>query len=68
MQWSCLVEEQAVEVDMEPEPVYEVDKILKSHKVKVGRRTTREFLVTWCGYPLDEAQWIPKTILHIQHY
>ena len=55
------MEEQEVGVDMDLEPVYEVDRILKWQKVKKGRRTTREFLVTWTGYPLDEAQWIPET-------
>ena len=47
-------------MDLVPEPLYEVECILKWRKVRVGRRSTREFLVTWCGYPLDEAQWIPK--------
>ena len=43
------------------EPFYEVDKILKWRKIKRGRRTTREFLVTWVGYPLEDAQWIPES-------
>ena len=59
--WSCPVEEQELDVDVEPEPRYEVERILKWRKVKVGRKTTREFLVTWHGYPLEEAQWIPET-------
>ena len=59
--WSCPVEEQELDVDVEPEPRYEIDRILKWRKVKVGRKTTREVLVTWYGYPLEEAQWIPET-------
>ena len=54
------MEEQEIDVDLEPEPLYEVERILKWRKVRVGRRSTREFLVTWRGYPLDEAQWIPE--------
>ena len=59
-QWSCPVEEQELDVDVEPETRYEIDRILKWRRVKVGRKKTREFLVTWYGYPLDEAQWIPE--------
>ena len=59
-QWSCPVEETEVDVEVEPEPTYEVERILKWRKLKVGRRMTREFLVIWHGYPLDEAQWIPE--------
>ena len=58
--WSCPVEEQELDVDLEPEPRYEVERLLQWRKVKKGRKTTREFLVTWTGYPLDEAQWIPE--------
>ena len=54
------MEEQEIEVDLELEPLYEVEHILKCRKVRVGRRSTWEFLVTWHAYPLDEAQWIPK--------
>ena len=56
------MEEQEIDVDLEPEPLYKVERILilKWRKVRVGRRSTREFLVTWRGYPLDEAQWIPE--------
>ena len=43
------------------EPFYEVDKILKWRKTKVGRRTVKEYLATWRGYPLSDAQWIPET-------
>ena len=54
------MEEQELDVDVEPETRYEIDRILKWRRVKVGRKKTREFLVTWYGYPLDEAQWIPE--------
>ena len=26
-----------------------------------GKKTQREFLVTWTGYPLEEAMWIPES-------
>ena len=28
--------------------------------MQVGRTKSREFLVTWTGYPLEEAMWIPE--------
>ena len=62
------MKEQKIDVDLEPEPLYKVGRILKWRKVRVGRRSTREFWVTWRGYPLDEAQWILRLILYIQHY
>ena len=62
------MEEQEIDVDLEPEPLYRVEHILKWRKVRVGRRSTWEFLVTWRGYPLDESQWIPEANFTIQHY
>ena len=61
--WSCPVEETEPELDAELEPaeIHEVENILKWRKVKVGRKASREFLVTWTGFPLDEAQWIPES-------
>ena len=35
-----------------------MEKILKRRKVPRGRRGEKEVLVTWIGYPLDEAQRI----------
>ena len=49
LQWSCPVEEQEIDVDLKPEPLYEVERILKWRQVKEGRINTREFLVTWVG-------------------
>ena len=28
--------------------------------MQVGRKKTREFLVIWHEYPLEEATWIPE--------
>ena len=50
----------APEVAAPEEPFHEVDKILKWRKIKRGPRTIREFLVTWIGNPLEDAQGIPK--------
>ena len=58
--WSCPVDTPAPEVEVEGEPQYMVEKILRWRRVKQGRRSTREFLVTWTGYPVDEAEWIPE--------
>ena len=53
-------EEPEIDVELEPAESCEVDRILKWRRVRVGRRRSREFLVTWVGYPLDEAQWVPE--------
>ena len=58
--WSCPVNAPMPEVEVEDTPHYEVERILRWRKVRQGRRTTREFLVTWTGYPLDKAEWIPE--------
>ena len=60
-EWSCPVNTPAPDVQVSDEPFYEVDKILKWRKTTVGRRTIKEYLVTWTGYPLEDAQWIPET-------
>ena len=54
------MEEQEIDVDLELEPIYEVEHILRWRKVRVGRRSTQKLLVTWHGYPLNMAQWIPE--------
>ena len=58
--WSCPVDLQPDDIEPETQPVYEVEKILRWRKVQLGRKKTREFLVTWHGYPLEEAMWIPE--------
>ena len=35
--------------------------MLRWRYARQGRRRIREFLVTWEGFPLEEAQWIPET-------
>ena len=50
----------APDIQVSDELCYEVDKILKWRKTKVGHRMMKEYLVTWKGYPLEDAQWIPK--------
>ena len=32
--------------------------VIEWRKTKVGQRTMKEYLVTWRGYPLEDAQWI----------
>ena len=63
-QWSCPVGTPAPDVKVSDEPFYEVDKILKWRKTKVGRRVMKEYLVTWRGYPLEDALWIPEANWH----
>ena len=59
-QRSCPVDIPAPDVQVSDEPFYEVDKILEWKKTKGGRRTMKEYLVTWRGYPLEDAHWIPE--------
>ena len=40
--------------------VFRVEKLLKTRTVKCGRKTMREFLVKWAGFPLHEATWEPE--------
>ena len=54
------MEEQELYIELEPEQLYKVERILMWRKLKVGRKMTGKFLVIWYGYPLDEAQWITE--------
>ena len=58
--WSCPVDLQPDDIEPATQPVYEVERILRWRWVQIGRKKTREFLVTWTGYPLEEAMWIPE--------
>ena len=58
--WSSPVNLQPEDVEPATEPVYEVEKLLRWRWVTEGRKRYREFLVTWTGYPLEEAMWIPE--------
>ena len=37
---------------------YEIEKLLRWRSIRVGNHRTREFLVLWKGYSLDEATWV----------
>ena len=58
--WSSPVNLQPENVEPATEPIYEVEKLLRWRWVTKGRKRYREFLVTWTGYPLEEAMWIPE--------
>ena len=62
--WSCPVDLQPEDIELPAKPTYEVERILRWRRVQIGRRKVREFLVTWHGYPLEEAMWIPETNFH----
>ena len=57
-EWSYPVDTPVADLEVSQEPVYQVERILKWRKVAGGRRGEKEVLVTWTGYPLEEAQWI----------
>ena len=58
--WSSPVDLQPADIEPETRQTYTVERILRWRKVQMGRRRVREFLVTWHGYPLEEAMWIPE--------
>ena len=58
--WNSPVDLQPNDIEPAIEPVYEVEKLLRWRKVQVGRKTILKFLVTWTGYPLEKAMWIPE--------
>ena len=57
-EWNFPVDTPVADLEVSQELVYQVEKILKWRKVSGGRHGEKEVLVTWTGYPLDEAQWI----------
>ena len=59
--WSCPVDVPQPEIEVDNSPVYRVERMLRWHYTRQGRRRIREFLVIWEGFPLEEAQWIPET-------
>ena len=61
--WSCPVNAPQLEFDVDDGPVYNVERILRWRLVRRGWRRVREFLVTWEGFPLDEAEWIHEADL-----
>ena len=58
--WSSPVDLQPADIEPETRQTYTVERILRWRKVQMGRRRVWEFLVTWHGYPLEEAMWIPE--------
>ena len=62
--WSCPVAAPQPEFEVNEGPIYKVERILRWRSVRRGRRRMREFLVTWEGFPLDEAEWIQESDFH----
>ena len=58
--WSCPIDAPAQQPEVEDTPQYLVERILHWRWVRRGWRHIQEFLVTWIGFPLDEAKWIPE--------
>ena len=52
-------------------PEYEIEKLLRWRPLREGNRRTREFLVLWKGYGLDEATWVREEEIqppeHVQY-
>ena len=62
--WSCPVDTPQPEVEVDDGPVYRVERILRWRYVRREQRRIREFLVTWDGFPLEEAEWIAEADFH----
>ncbi|KEP45716.1 putative Transposon Tf2-1 polyprotein [Rhizoctonia solani 123E] len=43
--------------DFEQMPEYEIEKIVEERFVKRGNKRTKQYLVRWLGYGLDEDRW-----------
>ena len=62
--WSCPVDAPQPDIEVDDGPGYVVERFLRWRSVRRGRRRVREFLVTWAGFPVDEAEWIPEGNFH----
>ena len=62
--WSCPIATPPPVFEVAQGPVYRVERILRWRSVRRGWRRVREFLVTWEGFPLDEAEWISESDFH----
>ena len=62
--WSCPVDAPQPDLEVDDGPGYVVERLLRWRSVRRGRRRVREFLVTWAGFPVDEAEWIPESNFH----
>ena len=43
------------------EPYYEIERILRWHKVKRKNKILKEYLVLWKGYPVEDAMWVQSS-------
>ena len=56
-----LQKDQPLPADVVPdieEPYYEIEKILRWRKVKINKKIIKQYLVSWRGYPVEEASWV----------
>ena len=60
MHYSSPSDAPVLDID-EDDQQYRVERILRWRWMGRGRRRTQEFLVTWEGYPMEDAQWIPAS-------
>ena len=40
------------------ESYYEIERILRWRKIKRKNKIIKQYLVLWCGYPVEDAMWI----------
>ena len=57
--WSQPEVQSQTEVDIEDDREYEVERLLRWRWKGTSRRRTKEFLVLWRDYSIDDASWTP---------
>ena len=50
------------ELESPNETIYKVENILRWRRRKVKNKYIGKFLVSWVGYPLEDAMWSQKII------
>jgi hypothetical protein len=59
-QWTRDDAADSVKLQHDDDDEYEIERLLRWRRVTIGRRRTREFLVLWRGWPLEDASWVPE--------
>ena len=62
-QYSSLANAPVPDIE-EDDQQYRGERIFRRRWIGRGRRHTRELLVMWEDYPLEDAQWIPASNFH----
>ena len=47
-----------IEIEQEDDGDFEIERVLRWRYYTAGNQRKKEYLVTWKGYPLDDATWL----------